>query len=188
MQLFLDYLPVIAFAGTFWLTKDIYTATAVLMIAMPVMLAGHWLISRKVNRIHVISTVLILVLGATTLYFKSSAFIAWKPTVLNWLLSLGCLATIFIGEKTLIERMLGAQVQLRQSQWRQLTVVWSLFFALLGAVNLYVYFNYAEDTWVYFKLWGLLGLTLVFVLLQGGWLAYMMSENEKQQPPVTEQK
>ncbi len=181
MQVFLDYLPVIVFVAVFAVTKDILAATIGIMIAMPIMLVGHWLLTRKVNRLHLFSTILVLVLGAVTLYFKSSVFIAWKPTVLNWLLGVACFASLWIGEKPLMERFLASSVELTRSQWRQLTTAWAAFFMFLGAVNLYVYYNYTEAQWAYFKLWGLMGLTLIFAIAQAIWMSRWISANEAEQ-------
>lgn len=176
MQMLLDFLPVLGFFGAYVVTKDIFIATAALMIAMPLMLAGHWLITRKVNRVHLISTILVLVLGGITVILKNSVFIAWKPTVLNALLGVACLGSIFIGEKTLMERLLSSSVELTRPQWSRLTVAWALFFFFLGLVNIFVYYNYPEETWAYFKVWGLMGLTLIFAVAQGIWVNAMLND------------
>lgn len=181
MQVLLDYLPIAVFVAVLATTKDIITATGALMIAMPLMLAGHWLLTKKLSKLHLFSTALVLVLGGVTLYFKNSLFIAWKPTVLNWLLGLACIGSLWIGEKPLMERLLGASVELTHRQWRQLTVGWGAFFFLLGVINIYVYYNYSELTWGYFKLWGLMGMTFVFAIAQGIWVSRWLNENEATQ-------
>ena len=137
MQIFLDYLPVLVFVGAYVITGDPFVATAAIMVAMPIMLAGHWLLKRSLGRMHVISAVLVLALGSITLYLRDVAFIAWKPTVLNWLLAAVCIGSLYIGKKPLLQRMLGEQIKMQPPHWRQLTLMWSGFFFLLGLVNLY---------------------------------------------------
>lgn len=178
MQLFLDYLPVVAFFVAYQ-QADIYTATVVLMVTMPLVPVGHWLITRKVGRMHLLSTALVLVLGGATLALRAPMFVIWKPTVLYWLMALACAGSLFIGTRPLIERMLGGAVELSRAQWRQITLLWSAFFLFAGGANLYVAYFYSEKTWVTFKLFGLIGITLAFVILQGIWMAVMLSRNER---------
>lgn len=171
MLIFLDYIPVVAFIAAYALTSDFFIATGVIMVAMPMVLAAHWALTGKISRVHLISTALVLVLGAVTVAFRDALFLAWKPTVLNWLLAAACLISLFVGPAPLLKLLMGSAVTLDERRWQQLTIAWAVFFAVVGCVNLFVFFNFAEETWVYFKLWGMLGMTLVFVLLQGLWLA-----------------
>lgn len=182
MQVLLDYLPIAVFVAVLAITKDIISATGALMIAMPLMLAGHWLLTRKLSKLHLFSTLLVLVLGGVTLYLRNSLFIAWKPTVLNSLLGLACIGSLWIGEKPLMERLLASSVELARDQWRKLTVAWGLFFFLLAAVNIYVYYNYSELAWGYFKLWGMMGLTFIFAIAQGVWISRWLNERDKGTP------
>jgi intracellular septation protein len=176
MQLLFDFFPVIAFFVAYKLT-DIYVATAVIIVAVVAQTAIQWVRHRKVSTMALISGALVLVFGGLTLLIHDKAFIQWKVTVVNWLFAAGFLATHFIGERTLIERMLGENIKLEQSQWRKLNLAWTAFFFALGALNLYVAFNFSENIWVNFKLFGVLGLTLVFALLQGVWLASKMPDS-----------
>ncbi|MEM8984127.1 MAG: inner membrane-spanning protein YciB [Pseudomonadota bacterium] len=180
MSVLLDYLPIIAFVASFAMTEDLYFATAVLMVTMPIVLLGSWLLTKKINKIHLFSTVLVLVLGTVTLALRDSLFIAWKPTALNWALGLACIVSCFYGERPLIQRLmesaLPGDVVLEAKQWRNLTLVWAAFFVAVGAVNLFVYYTYSESTWVYFKLWGLMGMTFAFLIAQGIWLAQALSK------------
>ncbi|MDJ0701451.1 MAG: inner membrane-spanning protein YciB [Woeseiaceae bacterium] len=177
MQLFIDYLPILAFFGAYFY-QDIYFATIVLMVVMPIVLAAQWLITRKTNRIYVASTGLVLVLGAATLMFRNPEFLYWKPTVLNWAIALVFLGSQYVGQKTIVERMMGAAAELEKSQWTRLNLMWVGFFLLVGAVNIYVAFNYPEAFWVKFKLFGMLGLTILFVIVQTIWLTLVMNRNE----------
>ncbi len=177
MQLFLDYVPILAFIAAYFY-QDIFFATMVLMGVMPVVLLLQWLITRKVNRIYLASTGLVLVLGAATLAFRNPTFLYWKPTVLNWAIALVFLGSQWIGSKTIVERMLGGAVTLRKAQWLRLNQMWVGFFVFVGAVNLYVAYSFSEAFWVKFKLFGMLGMTLVFVVIQSVWLSLAAQKNE----------
>jgi intracellular septation protein len=103
-------------------------------------------------------------------------FIKWKPSVINWLFGVAFIGSQFIGKQPFIQRMLGSQLELPKAIWRNLNSAWALFFIALGFINLYVVYNYDTDTWVDFKLFGLMGLTLSFMLLQGLYLARHIKE------------
>ena len=170
MQLLFDFFPVIAFFVAYKLA-DIYVATAVIIVAVVLQTGIQWIRHRKVSSMALISGALVLVFGGLTLLIQDKAFIQWKVTVVNWLFSAAFLASMLFGERTLIERMLGETVQLDRALWRRLNIAWALFFLVLGAINLYVAYHFSENVWVNFKLFGVLGLTLVFALAQGLWLA-----------------
>lgn len=177
MQLLFDFFPVIAFFVAYKLT-DIYVATGVIIVAVILQTAIQWVRFRKVSSMALISGGLVLVFGGLTLFIHDEAFIKWKVTIVNWLFSAGFIATMFFGERTLIERMLGDNVQLERALWRKLNIAWATFFFVLGAINLYVAFTFSTDVWVNFKLFGVLGITLIFALLQGLWLASKMPAEE----------
>lgn len=177
MQLFVDYLPILVFFGAYFY-KDIYFATAVLMVVMPVVMLLQWLITRKLNKIYLASTVLVLVLGSATLALRNPQFLYWKPTVLNWAIALVFLASQYVGAKPIVQRMMESAAQLPVDQWRRLNTMWVIFFAVIGALNIYVAYSFSEPTWVKFKLFGMLGLTLAFVIVQTVWLSLVMSRAE----------
>jgi intracellular septation protein len=178
MQLLFDFFPVIAFFIAYKLT-DIYVATAVIIVAVLAQALIQWVRHRKVSPMSLISGALVLVFGGLTLIIHDKSFIQWKVTVVNWLFAAGFLASQFIGERTVIERIMGENVQLERTLWRRLNWAWIVFFILLGAVNLYVAHHFTENVWVNFKLFGMLGLTFVFALLQGFWLASKMPDESK---------
>lgn len=181
MQLLFDFLPVIAFFVAYKLA-DIYVATGVMIVAVVAQTTIQWIRHRKVSSMALISGGLVLVFGSLTLIVHDKAFIQWKVTVVNWLFAAGFLASQYFGERTLIERMMGESVQLERDLWRKLNVAWALFFLLLGTVNLYVARNFSEAIWVDFKLFGVIGLTLVFALGQGLWLASKAPSDEPRGP------
>ena len=170
MQLLFDFFPVIAFFVAYKFA-DIYVATGVIIVAVLIQTGIQWIRQRRLNTMHLTSAVLVLVFGGLTLAVHDDEFIKWKPTVLNWLFALAFLASQFIGDEPVVQRLLKANITLDRPLWIRLNLMWVVFFVLMGAVNLWVAFSFDENTWVNFKLFGMLGLTLVFVLLQGFWLA-----------------
>jgi intracellular septation protein len=101
--------------------------------------------------------------------------------IVNWLFSLAFLGSQFIGQKPIVQRLMGKSVELPSQVWRKLNVAWVVFFAAMGGINLYVAFNYSESTWVDFKLFGMLGLTFVFIIAQGLYMSrFMPKDMEKE--------
>ncbi len=176
MHLLVDYIPIVVFILAYFY-KDIFFATGVLMAVMPVVLVLQWLMTRKINKIYAASTVLVLVLGGATLAFRNPAFLYWKPTVLNWLIAAVFLGSQWIGDKTVVQRMLGKAAELGPDQWIRLNQIWVVFFIIVGGVNLYVAYTFSEAFWVKFKLFGMLGITLVFVIIQSVWLTLVTQKN-----------
>ncbi len=170
MKFLFDFLPILLFFIAYKL-YDIYTATAVAIIATAIQVGLSWLKHRQVERMPLITLGLLVVLGGATLVLRDATFIKWKPTAVNWLFGVVFLGSQFIGRKTIVERMLGANLTLPAPIWTRLNLVWALFFFAMGLANLYVAFNFDENTWVNFKLFGMLGLTLAFVVGQGFYLA-----------------
>lgn len=165
-----DLFPVILFFAAFKLF-DIFTATAV-AIGATILQIGYLLArGRKVEPMLWISLAIIVVFGGATLLFKNDTFIKWKPTVLYWLFAGVLWASAMVWKKNLIRSMLGAQMQLPESGWRRLNWSWVAFFAAMGVINLWVAYNFSTDTWVSFKLFGGMGLMLLFVIAQGVFLA-----------------
>ena len=176
MQLLVDYIPIVVFILAYFY-KDIFFATGVLMAVMPVVLVLQWLMTKKINKIYAASTVLVLVLGGATLVFRNPTFLYWKPTVLNWLIAAVFLGSQWIGDKTVVQRMLGNAAELGPDQWIRLNQIWVVFFIIVGGVNLYVAYTFNEAFWVKFKLFGMLGITLVFVIIQSVWLTLVTQKN-----------
>lgn len=170
MQLLIDFFPIVVFFVVYKLA-DLYWATGAIIVAMGLQMGIQWLREGKVSKMLLVSTVLVLVLGGITLLFRNPLFIQWKPTVVNWLFAAAFLGSEFIGKKNLTERVMGHAVQLEPSMWRHLNVIWVANFTFLGAANLFVVYNFDENTWVNFKLFGMLGLTLLTAIGQAVWIA-----------------
>jgi intracellular septation protein len=175
MQLLFDFLPVIAFFVAYKLA-NIFVATLVIIIATVLQVSIHWLRTRRVNPMHLVSAGLVLVFGGLTLLIRDAVFIMWKPTVVNWLFAAAFLVSLLprFGGRPLVQRLMTAteaEFNLSSKLWRRLNWMWIGFFVVMGAVNIAVFHYFDEDTWVNFKLFGMLGLTLAFVVVQGFWIA-----------------
>lgn len=175
MQLLFDFLPVIAFFVAYKLA-NIYVATLVIIVATVLQVSIHWLRTRRVNPMHLVSAGLVLVFGGLTLAIRDAVFIMWKPTVVNWLFAAAFLASLLprFGGRPLVQRLMNtseADFNLSPALWRRLNWMWIVFFLVMGAVNIAVFRYFDEATWVNFKLFGMLGLTLAFVVAQGFWIS-----------------
>jgi len=182
MQLLFDFLPVIAFFVAYKLAA-IYAATLVLIVAVVLQSAIQWARHRRLSSMSLVSAALVLVFGGLTLAIHDKAFIMWKPTIVNWIFAAAFLASQLpaLGGKPLVQRLMSsaeAGVELSDTSWRHLNLMWVVYFALLGVANLYVFRNFDEGTWVNFKLFGMLGLTLVFVIVQGMWISSRVQQGQ----------
>jgi len=192
MKLFFDFLPIVlffvayklgggeySFNGEMVQVDGIYAATAVMIVATLFQVSFTWLRHRTVERAHLITLVLVIVLGGLTLWLQNPDFIKWKPTAVNWLFALVFIGAYLFTDKSLLERMMAQHIQLPNKVWSRLNMAWILFFVGSGLANLYVAFNYDEATWVNFKLFGMLGLTIVFIIAQSIYLARHATEVPK---------
>jgi intracellular septation protein len=179
MKFLFDLFPVILFFVAFKFA-DIYTATIVAMIATIAQILWVYYRHRKIDAMQWMSLVLIIVLGALTILLQDKTFIQLKPTALYWLFAAGLFISAQFFNKNWIQVLMGKQVTLKENTarntWSQLNLAWSIFFFLMGALNLYVAFQFSEDTWVNFKLFGTTALLVVFVIAQGFWLSKHMEE------------
>ena len=178
MKILLDFLPVIVFFAVYKFTNDILLATAVLIPATLLQMLYSWKVQGKIEKMQLVTLVLVVLLGGATLAFQDKAFIQWKPTIVNWLFAVGFMATQFIGDKTVVERLMGSSMELPKAVWSRLNLAWVAFFIAVGIVNLYVAYNFSEEIWVDFKLFGMLGLTILFIILQGLYIAKHAKEPE----------
>lgn len=178
MKILFDFLPILVFFVVYKATGNIILATAVLIPATVLQVGYNWVRYKKVEKMHLVSLALVVLLGGATVLLGDGEFIKWKPTIVNGLFAIAFLGSQFIGERNIIERMMGDKIQLPFKVWRTLNLAWVAFFLLSGAVNLYVAFTFSEDIWVDFKLFGLLGMTLAFIILQGIYLSSHIQNKE----------
>jgi intracellular septation protein len=177
MKFLFDLFPIILFFVAFKLW-GIFTATTVAIVATLVQIAWVAFRHRKVDPMLWLSLGIVVVFGGATLILHDETFIKWKPTVLYWAFSVVLLVSQVAFGKNLIEAMMGKQISLPQRVWTQLNFVWSIFFALLGILNLFVAFHFSTDAWVDFKLFGATGILVVFIVGQSLWLSRHMKEEE----------
>jgi intracellular septation protein len=187
MKFLFDVFPLLLFFAAFKL-YDIYVATAVAIAASFTQVGIYWWRHRKFEAMHLITLTVIAVFGGLTLALQNDTFIKWKPTIVYWIFSVLVLGSQFIGEKTVMERLLSKQLALDTRVWRHYNLSWGLFFAAAGALNLYVAFYYALDQdesvrqaiWVNFKVFWLMGLTLGFAFVQALFIARYIKPRDKE--------
>ena len=157
----------------------ILLATAIAIVATIVQII--WTKSRhgKVDTMLWVSFAIIAVFGGATLLLHDETFIKWKPSVLYWMFSAILLVSNIAFNKNLMKSLLQEKIALPLHVWHRLNLSWSLFFAALGFINLYVAYNYSTDSWVNFKLFGFTGLMLVLILAQGAWLSKYVDEKKE---------
>jgi intracellular septation protein len=170
MKLLFDVFPVILFFVAFKL-YGIYVATAVAIGASFAQIGWLWLRGRSIDKMLWVSLGVITVFGGATLVFANETFIKWKPTVLYWLFAGSLIVAAAVFRKNLVRSVMESQVSLPEDVWKKLLTSWIAFFGTMGVLNLYVAYNFSTDAWVNFKLFGGIGLMLVFVLLQALMLA-----------------
>jgi len=154
----------------------ILLATAVAIVASLAQVG--WLLARgrRVEPMLWVSVAVIVVFGGATIWLNDETFIKWKPSILYLLFAGSLLAGRLFWQRNFVRSLLGQQIELPEPVWERLLWVWSGFFALLAAANLFVAYKYSTDTWVNFKLFGLMGLTLAFVIGIGVWLSQHIKE------------
>jgi len=180
---FIDFIPLILFfivykispqavdvLGHSFMVGGIYSATAMLIASSLVVYGVLYVRQGKLEKSQWLTLIACLVFGSLTLAFHSETFLKWKAPVVNWVFALIFASSHFIGDRLLIQRIMGHALTLPQAVWTKLNIAWILFFLFCGAANLYVAFTY-QEFWVDFKVFGSLGMTLLFLVGQGIFLA-----------------
>ena len=175
MKLLIDFCPIALFFAVFKLW-GIYPATAVAIVATIVQIAYLRFKLGKVEPMQWVSLGVIVLFGGATLLAQDENFIKWKPTVLYWLMGAALLVGQLLLRKNLIKSLMGGQVQLPDHAWNTLNWAWSGFFAAMGGLNLWIAYHFDTDTWVNFKMFGGLGLMLLFILVQAVYMSRFMQE------------
>ena len=204
MKLLIDFLPIILFFAAFKVAGNdkeaaaafasehfgflvsggqvrpddapVLLATMVVIVATLAQVLILKLLGRKVETMLWVSLVLIVVLGGLGIWFHSETFIKWKPTLLYWVMGTAFLLGPLLMGKNLLRMLLGQQLQLPDAVWQRLNLAWVGFFAVMGTLNLWVAYTFSTDVWVNFKLFGSLGLMLVFTIAQGLYLSRYLTD------------
>jgi intracellular septation protein len=156
----------------------IFSATAVLIAATALQVALTWVFTRELEKRLLWLLAAVCVFGGATLAFRDQTFIFWKPTVFNWVLALVFGASHFIGDRNLMERTLGTQIELPKYIWSRLLWLWVGNFALVGSLNLVVAYQFGESFWVSYKLYSAFGFTIVLTILTAMIIAPHMHEED----------
>ncbi len=181
MKLLLDFFPIILFFIAFKVA-GIYVATGVAIVATLAQIAWIRYSTGKIEPMQWVSLGVIVIFGGATIVAHNDTFIKWKPTVLYWLMGSALMAGQLIFKKNLLKTLMGSQLELPDAAWRVANWSWITFFALMGVINLWVAFNFDTDTWVNFKLFGGLGLMVLFVIGQALYLGRYMKPDEAGKP------
>lgn len=201
MKLIIDFLPVVIFFLVYKLTPEcialiapllndgqvnylhamepIILATAVLIPATALQITYTRMTTGKFEKMHLVTLMLVVMLGGATVILQDKEFIMWKPTIVNWLFALAFLGSQLFLERSFLQRMIEGNINLPQPVWAKLNFAWVTFFIFSGVINLIVAYNFSEDTWVNFKLFGLLGITLAFIIGQSMFLYRYIEQKEE---------
>ncbi|EAS62776.1 septation protein A [Photobacterium angustum] len=179
MKQLIDFIPLIIFFILFK-TSGIFIATGALIAATAVQVALTWFIYKKVEKMQLVTFVLVAIFGGLTIFLHDENFIKWKVTIIYAIFALALLISQFMG-KPLIKSMLGKEITLPESIWLRINLAWSVFFVVCAIVNIYIAFNFPLDIWVDFKVFGLLALTLLFTFLTGGYIYRHLPKSDNNQ-------
>jgi len=178
MNQVLEFFPLLIFVAAYYLA-DIFTATAMAIAASVIQVAVFWFRDRQVKKKHLITLVMIAVFGGLTLALQDEMFIKWKFTAVSWLFGAVIFGSQFIGDKTIVERLMGNNFDLPQIIWRRANAATAGLMMFEGVANIYVMYNYDTETWFNIKFYGMTAMTMVFMLLLGFYLAqYVEDEPE----------
>ena len=165
MKFFFDLLPVILFFIGFKL-YNIFVATAIAILTTIALIVYSKLVLKKVDKMLLVNGAIISVLGGITLVLHDKTYIMWKPTVLYWIGALVLLFSNQLFKRNLIKQMMQKVLNPPESIWQKLNLIWVAFLVGLGFLNLFVAFNFTENTWVNFKLFGVTSLLFAFMIGQ----------------------
>ena len=182
MKLLLDFFPILLFFGAFKIW-GIFVATTVAIVATLLQLAWMRYSTGRTEPMQWLSLGVIVVFGGATLIAQDETFIKWKPTVLYWAMGGALLVGQVFFRRNWLQSLMTSQMALPDHAWRVMLWSWCGFFAVMGVLNIWVAYHFDTDTWVNFKLFGGMGLMLVFVLAQAMYLGRFMDKGENESVP-----
>ncbi len=165
MQQLLDYIAILAFVVVYFISRDVFLATGVLMAGVTLQVATYWVLKKPIGNELKITFWASMILGGLTLILHDETFIQWKPTIVNWLLASALVGAHLITRNFLIKRMLGQVMVLPDHAWLVLTYGWATGFFTAGAINLWVAYSFSMDTWVTFRFAGLLSINMLMLII-----------------------
>jgi len=168
LELFYDFIPVLLFFIAFKV-YGIYVATMVGIVATALQVIVTRLWKKKLDRKQLITFFVFVIFGGMTLYFHNPIFVKWKPSIIFWIFGTVFLLSHVFGKKVIIQRMMENMLDgksLPPVIWKRMNLSWAFFFLILGTVNIFIAYHFSTDAWVNFKFYGILGLLIVFSILQ----------------------
>ena len=174
---------VLALWGIEYRFDGIYSATAVLMAATALQVVLTRLLSGHLEKRLLILAGVVMAFGGATLLFHNQVFIQWKPTIFNWALAVAFAGTRWWTGRSALEKAMGSQLQLPPEGWLKLDRLWTLYFLVVGALNLFVAYRFSEATWVSYKLYSSIGFTLLITLVTVALLAPYLRETPDSTSP-----
>ncbi|KEI35300.1 septation protein A [Allofrancisella frigidaquae] len=170
-----DLLPAIVFFAIYKV-YDIFYATAALIIVTIAQVIWEYIAHRRIAKMQILITVLVIIFGGATLYFHNEEFIKWKVSIVNWLIGIGLIITTYVMQETPMEKLLKEAVNLNSHKWKVINNMWGAYFVILGTINLFVAYFFSTNIWMNFKLFGLLGITFIFMVIQSLYLSRNMKK------------
>ncbi|NKB38197.1 MAG: septation protein A [Gammaproteobacteria bacterium] len=185
MKFLFDFFPAAAFLIAMFIPENreegIYLATKVIIVTSFLQIIVSWFFTRRIEKQYVLIFLVVLILGSMTLFLHDERFIKWKPTIVFWIFSLICLGSEFIGKENIPKKIMGHMFDAPSAVWLKVNISLILFFVVLGLINIYVAYNYATETWAFFKVFGVMGINFVFILGLVMYLSrYMIEVEEKE--------
>ncbi|MES2217026.1 MAG: septation protein A [Pseudomonadota bacterium] len=181
-NMLIDFIPVLLFFVAFKM-YGIYVATTVGIVATAVQVVFTRLTRKKFDKQQLVTLAVFVVFGGMTLYFHNPIFIKWKPTIVFWVFGIAFLLSQFIGDKPIVQRMLEKVLEgnasLPEKVWTRLNYAWAAFFIVLGSVNLFVAYNFDTDVWVNFKVYGIMGILIIFSFVQALFLSRFLADGKR---------
>ncbi|GHE90432.1 septation protein A [Thalassotalea profundi] len=163
MHAIFEYLPLVIFF-IFYKFADIYWATGSLIVTSALQIGYYLYKKQAIPKRNLVFFALILVFGGLTIFFHDDAFLKWKVTIINALFAAVLIISQVFFKKNLIKEMMSEGLTLPDNIWARLNNAWALFFLVCAVLNIYIAYNFSLETWVNFKVFGLMGLTFVFAI------------------------
>ena len=170
MRQFIEFEPITFFVAVYFTTRDIYLATAVLMVGVCIQVGYEYGVDREISKRTQMVFAVVIFAGAATLILQDEIFIKWKPTVVNWLFCIALFASQYLSKDNLLKKMLGEHLPLPDPVWRNLNLGWSLGFFIAGTLNIVVAYGFSTDFWVTYKLVGGICITLFYMIITMAYL------------------
>jgi intracellular septation protein len=175
-KMILDFAPLIAFFAAYKF-RDLYWATGTLVVFTLVSLAITYALTRKIARFPLYTALLATLMGGLTLYLQNDLFIKMKPTVANLIFAAILGGGLFMN-RLFLKDLMGSALEMPEEAWRHLTWRWTGFFIFLAGANEVVWRTMSEATWVNFKVFGMIGLTVLFALANAPYMARFMPKED----------